>query len=537
MIFSSAAGDGIALQDPDAGPLDPIWKLTLSVASGTLTLVRYFGPDRLGQWHRNVIVPRLAFGPQRRARWLDFHAAGVRSCHQNDHLECRVRRRPVAQSRVVVREGIFPVTSTADSGPGSLRQAILDSDFTPGGRNAINFAIPGQGVQTISPLSALPAISQSVLIDGFSQPGYTGTPLIELSGSQAGGGDGLTITGSNVTVRGLDINSFSQGAGILITGSGATGNVVAASEIGTDTTGSQALPNGVGIKILDGASNNVLGGTDAAVGNLIAFNSGPGVDVEGNSSVGNQITANRIFANTGQAIDLGGDGITYNTSYTRQGPNNFENFPVVITTAAGGLAGWLDGVTPHTTYRIDLFAGAGYTASGAGEAEDYLGSTRGDHRRQRPGFLPGSLSYAGQQTRDHGHRHRSPGRHLRSLGPASGDPRGPYAERPAGPRSNGDLLLRDRLWHRLARSPCGAPRSDLGPDAVGRDRDTPTLGDRGIDRLRRRNRLAVLSGSALGAERGLGRNGLHAPRGISRLRDAGHLGPVGVARLRSSLSS
>ena len=79
-------------------------------------------------------------------------------------------------------------------------------------------------MHTIAPLSALPAITQSVLIDGFSQPGYTGTPLIELSGSQAGGGDGLTITGSNVTVRGLDINGYSQGAGILITGAGATGN-------------------------------------------------------------------------------------------------------------------------------------------------------------------------------------------------------------------------------------------------------------------------------------------------------------------------
>ena len=38
VIFSAASGDGIALQDPDAGPLDPAWDLTLSVATGTLTL-------------------------------------------------------------------------------------------------------------------------------------------------------------------------------------------------------------------------------------------------------------------------------------------------------------------------------------------------------------------------------------------------------------------------------------------------------------------------------------------------------------------
>ena len=115
----------------------------------------------------------------------------------------------------------FQVLNTADSGPGSLRQAILDSDAATSETNTIDFAIPGDGVQTIAPLSPLPAITQPVLIDGFSQPGYAGTPLIELSGSQAGPADGLTITGSDVTVRGLDITSFSQGAGILISGTGA----------------------------------------------------------------------------------------------------------------------------------------------------------------------------------------------------------------------------------------------------------------------------------------------------------------------------
>ena len=101
-------------------------------------------------------------------------------------------------------------------------------------------------MQTIAPLSALPAITKPVLIDGFSQPGYAGTPLIELSGSQAGGGDGLTITGSDVTVRGLDIDGFSQGAGIHITGTGATGDWIYGNFLGTDPTGTQALPNNTG---------------------------------------------------------------------------------------------------------------------------------------------------------------------------------------------------------------------------------------------------------------------------------------------------
>ena len=74
--------------------------------------------------------------------------------------------------------GVFQVTTTADSGPGSLRQAILDSNAATGGTNTIDFAIPGQGLQTITLSSALPPITTSVSIDGTSQPGYVGMPLI-----------------------------------------------------------------------------------------------------------------------------------------------------------------------------------------------------------------------------------------------------------------------------------------------------------------------------------------------------------------------
>ena len=101
----------------------------------------------------------------------------------------------------------------------ALRQAMLDSNAAGGGVNTIDFAMPGDGAKTIAPVSSLPAIVKPVLIDGFSQPGYSGMPLIEITGSQAGGTDGLTITCSNVTVRGLEIDNFEDGAGILITGS------------------------------------------------------------------------------------------------------------------------------------------------------------------------------------------------------------------------------------------------------------------------------------------------------------------------------
>src|SRR5947209_6563779 len=62
---------------------------------------------------------------------------------------------------------IFTVTNTNDTGPGSLRQAINDANFAGG---TITFNIPGPGVHTISPLTAL-TLTNQVIIDGYTQPG------------------------------------------------------------------------------------------------------------------------------------------------------------------------------------------------------------------------------------------------------------------------------------------------------------------------------------------------------------------------------
>src|SRR3954471_20591744 len=70
------------------------------------------------------------------------------------------------------------VSNTGDSGAGSLRQAILDANAT-NGLDTITFQIPGGGPYTITPASALPAITDAVLIDGTTQPGFVSQPLIE----------------------------------------------------------------------------------------------------------------------------------------------------------------------------------------------------------------------------------------------------------------------------------------------------------------------------------------------------------------------
>src|SRR5260370_17654962 len=73
----------------------------------------------------------------------------------------------------------FVVTNTADSGPGSLRQAILDANTKPG-PDVIAFRI-GSGMQTISPLSPLPFVTDALLIDVTTQPGFADSPLIALN--------------------------------------------------------------------------------------------------------------------------------------------------------------------------------------------------------------------------------------------------------------------------------------------------------------------------------------------------------------------
>jgi hypothetical protein len=201
--------------------------------------------------------------------------------------------------------------------------------------------------------------------------------------------DGIEIDASS----GNTIGGTSAGAANVISGNGtsaayvdsgveldgASNNVVEGNFIGTDATGTRSLGNAVdGIDIdstyYGPSVGNTIGGASAIAGNLITNNGGPGVVVSGAASIGNQITANRIFSNVGQAIDLGNDGVTYNSAAPRQGPNNLQNFPIIALTPGGRLGAWLGGCTPNTTFRIDLFASAAYRAGGSGEAQDYLGS-------------------------------------------------------------------------------------------------------------------------------------------------------------------
>src|SRR5262249_34379635 len=146
---------------------------------------------------------------------------------------------------------------------------------------------PGGGVQTIAPTSALPTISDPVVVDGTTQPGYAGSPLVELRGSSAGSGaSGLVITAGGSTVKGLVINALSSGSGSGISLLTNGGNLIVGNYLGTNAAGSAALRNGTGVFIT--GPNNIVGGADPGARNLISGN-GTGVSISGASATGNQV--------------------------------------------------------------------------------------------------------------------------------------------------------------------------------------------------------------------------------------------------------
>ncbi|MCC3500520.1 MAG: S8 family serine peptidase, partial [Microcoleus sp. PH2017_15_JOR_U_A] len=334
------------------------------------------------------------------------------------------------------------VTNTKDSGPGSLR-AVLNWANTNPGKDTVIFKIPStdsgyntnNNAFTIRPLSPLPRITDSVIIDGTSQPGYSTRPVIELDGSNVPV-DGLYITAGNSTVRGLTINRFGVDAirlrdnggniiegnfigtdvtgtqdlgngysgisvwssnniiggqtvkarnvisgndslGIYIEGANASNNLIQGNYIGSDLTGTQKLGNTNGGIVILGASNNTIGGTAVGVSNLIFGNGKNGVYLRGDGSTGNAILSNSISGSDRLGIDLGDNELTVNDLGDRDtGSNNFQNFPELTSAISSNgntaIKGKINS-TPNTTFRVEFFSNRVLDNSGFGEGEKFLG--------------------------------------------------------------------------------------------------------------------------------------------------------------------
>jgi hypothetical protein len=178
-------------------------------------------------------------------------------------------------------QSTFVVTSNLDSGPGSLRQAILDANAAPGA-DLITFSIATGGTR-IGITSALPFVRESVTIDGTTQPGYQDRPLVEITGRFSLAQTGLHFEASNNALRGLIINAFSFA--LVSFPPGTSDNIVEGMFLGTDASGTVAVPpsdtGSLSAISINNSSRNRIGGTSARSGNLISGNRGEAIDLNG----------------------------------------------------------------------------------------------------------------------------------------------------------------------------------------------------------------------------------------------------------------
>jgi hypothetical protein len=273
----------------------------------------------------------------------------------------------------------FTVTNIGDNGgvnpapgagTGTLRQAIVDANSTAG-TDTIDFNIPGPGVHTITLAATLPAITGTVVIDGYTQPGNGGPNahpntlaigddaklLIQLDSSFSPGLNfGLFLSSSGSTVKGLVISRFGDDL-VRIDG---TGNTIVGNFIGTDPLGTVKV-NAIGEMIQVNGSGNTIGGTEPADRNIVAgggftvFVPGGadntviqgnyiGVDVSGNVALPAAIDGVAIGSNGntigGSAAGAGNVivAISNDNIGLRQGSNNIVEGNLIGTNATGTAA-------------------------------------------------------------------------------------------------------------------------------------------------------------------------------------------------------
>lgn len=232
------------------------------------------------------------------------------------------------------------VTNTADSGAGSLRQAVLDANAAAGA-DQIHFAIPGTGVHTISLLSQLPGVTGTLTIDGYTQPGASANTIntfegglntvlqIEIVGT--GGFHGFYFDAANgviLTVQGVNMHGFVS----CLTGAGSPGNsqlrsfgnFLCSNVQGTD------MPTGAatGLGITAQRTPSFIGGDLPAQRNLISGCGQTGVRIDGDAelrgniigpdvsaseAIGNGFSSNLpgvVIYNTQAQVNIGGAQVT-----------------------------------------------------------------------------------------------------------------------------------------------------------------------------------------------------------------------------------
>ena len=320
--------------------------------------------------------------------------------NHRDSLAARSRRLRLEALEDRRLLSVFTVNSTADAidlsdGVTTLREALDTANLMPniGGPDVINFDIPTTdpgynpttGGFTIKPLSALPTVTDPVVIDGATQPSFVGTPLIELDGSAAPGANGLTISGGDSTVRGLAINRFA-GYGLVLDTNG--GNVIEASTIGAEMAGTAIgvfSSNGNRISNVDaswagegksGYGIQMQSSSDNIIEGVIATNRNTGLRMIWGPSDNNTIQGNDFSG-------AGSFGIWSDYRETGQGNRYLNN-------DLSGTGGWALVIAQDTRFEV---AGNDFSNSAYGiELVGMSGLVLGDSATPATAYLDADLS-------------------------------------------------------------------------------------------------------------------------------------------------
>lgn len=204
---------------------------------------------------------------------------------------------------------IFTVTNTNSNGLGSLAQAIVDSYYNLG-PDKIVFNIPGPPPYEIPTLGQPLNFSEPITIDGTTQPGFDGTPRVFVRGYLSGGG--WVFKAGNSLIQGIGLVGLSNDALVFYAGGY---NIVRGCYIGIGN-GSDYRNRRTGISI-EGSSGNTVGGTATAARNVISQNGFAGVYITDSFASQNLIQGNYIgtnIAGTDRAQDGQGYGVLCNSS-------------------------------------------------------------------------------------------------------------------------------------------------------------------------------------------------------------------------------
>ncbi len=194
-------------------------------------------------------------------------------------------------------------------------------------------------------------------------------------------GIGIATHPSNNNIEGNLISGNNQ-MGIIIY-ENSDSNKIYSNKIGVKADGTSPLPNHrAGIVISNSSSHNIIGAPEK--GNIIAHNDSAGIVISGNGSLYNTISANLIHSNTFMDIDLEPFGVNPNDpGDSDNGPNEGMNYPVIQSATYNPSTNeiFITGTIDCNTYngpegvRIELFQSDGSNIFGHGGSIKYLGYT------------------------------------------------------------------------------------------------------------------------------------------------------------------